>query len=248
MQWRIGTIAPGLFLNLNNTLIAMKVIPSICGLIISVVSAAHSATIQVDYSAAPGERSVKMLPLATAIPAGNKVAIGTFDTSGGFDVADNAGDLTALAQNWIEFDSGSTRTISQPGQFAETASADDLGFAGESIYLWIFKTDSNTDPQVDFSFSMALNDPAADFSDITAYGLFNDPGWIFPNGSNPAPGNFIAITSDDPGIVALHGQVSGPPVDANNPDGALLIPEPSTTSIFGLGLLLLVAQRRRISR
>ena len=218
----------------------MKFFFSICIACLTVVHL-EAANIQVDYSAAPGERNVILTTTSGPIPNGNKVAIGTFDLSGGFDVAANAGSISALAQRWREFDSKSTRTIGDAGRFAETRTADDAGFVGQPIYLWIFKVGANTDPQVDFSDTVALNAPGADFSDINGYGLYNAPSWVFPDGNSVPPGNFLAITTDDAGIVALNGSVIGP-----DTTGSLgLVPEPSTGLLAGLTLLVFAARRRR---
>lgn len=208
----------------------MKILLSLCQILL-LSWTAMGANIQVDYSAAPGQRNVQNLPLATAIPDGNKVAVGTF--AGGFDVVGNAGSISALAANWIEFDSKSTRTIGgEPGRFAESKTGDDALFNGKPIYLWIFKTETNTDPA---SF------PGGPFDDVRGYGLFTAPAWIFPSGSNPAPANFIEITSDDAGITALNGVVFGP-VDT----GALqFVPEPGAGLLLGIGLLLMAGCRRR---
>ena len=211
-------------------------------------SLAEAATIQIDYSAAPGERNVETLPLALPIPDGNKVAVGTFVV--GFDVIANAGSISALAQNWIEFDSKSTRTIlGEQGRFSEQGSGDDvqsygamdtIDLVGKPIYLWIFKTETNVYPQADFSTTPSTG---TDFSDIRGYGLFTAPSWVFPDGDNPAPGNQIILTSDDAGITAIN---SGALVFGPDTTGALqFVPEPSTASFIGLGLLVLIARRRR---
>ncbi|MCB1096446.1 MAG: hypothetical protein KDN22_12790 [Verrucomicrobiae bacterium] len=221
----------------------MKYFSSICVLALGIASAG-AATIQIDYSAAPGERAVQIVTTAvtSALPSGNKVAVGTFDTAGGFDVAANAGSISALASRWIEFDSKSIRTIGgEDGRFSESGSGDDAGFVGKPIYLWIFKTATNVDPQVDFSDPVALNAPAADFSDITGYGLYNAPSWTFPDGANPAPANLALITSDDAGLVALNGGVIGPATTGS----LTLIPEPSTTSLAGLTVMICALRRRR---
>lgn len=219
----------------------MKFLTGSCALFLITLTA-DAATIQVDYSAAPGERSVHIVPTNAPILNGSKVAVGTFDLSGGFDVATNAGSISALASRWIEFDSKSIRTLGgEGGRFAESGIGDDASFVGQPIYLWIFSTGSGAYPQVDFSDAGALNAPGADFSDINGYGLYNASAWIFPGGSNPPPSNLISITSDDAGIIALNGGVIGPETT-----GALtLVPEPSTASFFGVSLLLLALRRRR---
>lgn len=225
--------------------IMMKIITGLGALLFS-AAVGNTATIQVDYSAAPGERDVRLVTTNAPIPSGNKVAIGTFDLTGGFDVAANAGSISALASRWIEFDSKSTRSLGgEAGRFSESGLGDDAGLVGEPIYLWIFKTQTNSDPQIDFSDPVALNAPGADFSDILGYGLYNAPSWNFPDGSSPPPSNLIAITSDDSGIVALHPTSVDGVVGPDTTGSLMLVPEPSTAAFFGLSLLLLAYRRNR---
>ncbi|MCB1094132.1 MAG: PEP-CTERM sorting domain-containing protein [Verrucomicrobiae bacterium] len=201
------------------------------------------AAIQVDYSAAPGQRDIRLITTNAAVADLNTVAIGYFDNVGGFDPAASAASFTTLLAHWQPFDaSGSISTIAaEPGRFALSHSEDLPAFSNQPIHLWIFDTTTNTAPA-------AFANPAVGAADIEAYGLFTAPGWTFPDTSAADPlSRLIEITSDDAGIVALYGGVIGP-VDTGSLVLAAPIPEPTSTVLLVLSGLWVLGFRRRSTR
>jgi hypothetical protein len=139
----------------------------------------HAAIFTVNYSGAPGERSVYD-SYGVVVPDGNEVRLGYFTDDAQVPlVADNLLSLNGL---WRLFD---TTTIGPPapaggGFFSDSQDGDFAReFAGKKIYLWIFKTDGGA----------AV---ASDYSNVLEYGLYSkSTGWTFPLVEDPNPINNV---------------------------------------------------------
>jgi hypothetical protein len=194
---------------------------------------------QVNYSAPLGERTVYTLSGTPGpVQNGNEVWLGTFDTT--FVVAANQDDPAALLATWIHYDETPITSLppfNQPGSFSEiSATSDDPVFNNKRMYLWIFSTDGAAPP-------------AADFSNVNAYGLFtstSDLDWIFPDVNTPFPGNVKDISTDDIDQ-ALHGSFDNDHLYLST---FTLVPEPSVAGLLSLGIpaVVLVLRKRRAGR
>ncbi len=163
----------------------------------------------------------------TGVADGNEVRIGYFST--GFDVAANAGNLSALQQHWVQF--GSTMTANGPplpprvGNFDGVSNGDPTTFGGHTIYLWAFQTGDHAPP-------------ASNFANVQQYGLFNNPSssdWVFPSND----GTSTAIDSGQPGVQAVFGHMLG---------GSLQlapVPDPAQFAAVSMLLMLLLAAGAR---
>jgi hypothetical protein len=221
---------------------SMRLIGLVLGLaIVSVVS--NAQTITVNYNGGSGAPNVIESDGITPLADGNAVEIGYF--TAGYDIQGNAGSLSALAtarQNgtWHLFDSTSiTHNLLLPaGSFSGQGNATS-GFTGNQIDLWIFQTANGAAP-------------AADLSNVTAWGLFSSTtnagpsrSWIFQAPGIPGVDNISTLDVD----IFYHGGAISP----NDQNGHLevapaAVPEPGTTALFGLGLVSAVIAIRRARR
>jgi len=154
--------------------------------------------------------------------------VGFFDF--GFDVSANAADLPALDAAWNEFGFTTIQTLfTQQGRFAGSESSGNSQFDNQKIYFRIFKTTGN-------------DQPASDFSNVTAHGIYSSASanWFFPSQGAIPPANTTSVNSSEV-TQAFAGSF-----DANHLFLAP-IPEPSTVALFaiGFGSFLLVALKRR---
>ncbi len=211
----------------------MKKIVFLIALFLTPVYAIIAGMITVDYTAGPGLRDVTDASL-TALPNGNVVSIGYFDS--GFDVSTNANNLVALGGAFNAFDSTNIQTIfGQAGRFADSASVDDAVFMdgfNEKIYMWAFKT-------------AGAAVPAGDFSNVSEYGLFSGTAanWFFPDTVVDPIFTSTMITSSEVDQ-AFFGSFDGDHLILQQA-AEVVVPEPSAYILFVLGILALGVRRRR---
>jgi len=185
----------------------------------------------VNFSAGVGQPNLYWA--GAPVPDQNEVRIGFFTS--GFDFSAHLYDLNALDSAWKGYGSTLTTNIMgmQPGGFAGAATqpAGSGGaslFEGQKVYLWIFKTVSDSVP-------------TADFSNVQGYGLFSSTSntWYFP-----ASGEIITGT----------GSINSSEIDQawfGNYDLSHLyldaVPEPSIAglAVLSLGMLLLAVRRKQ---
>jgi hypothetical protein len=185
---------------------------------------------QVNYSAAPGQRSVHTLDGA-AVADGNTVWIGAFNS--GFSVGAFANRPQDLLANWREFGSTTISTIAtQPGRFTGSASSFDAFFPNKQIYLWIFSTIDGGAPDT------------VDFSNVDEYGLFsaNLANWTFS--PDPPPSNLRTINSSQVNQ-NLFGSADSTRLFLSG--GFITVPEPSTLGLLSIAIpaIVLALRKRR---
>ena len=176
-----------------------------------------------------------MTPAAAA--NGNFVWLGAFNS--GFPVLANEDNPAALLADWNHYDSTTIYTLmpfNQPGSFYEdNATSTDPIFNNKRMYLWIFSTDGAAAP-------------AADFSNVNAYGLFTsaDLNWIFPDINAPFPGNTKDIYSSDVDQ-GVHGSFDSSHLYLST---FTPVPEPNMVGLFSLAIpaVVLALRKRRSSR
>jgi hypothetical protein len=197
-------------------------------LFVSVFASSLMAQSQVQYTAAPGQRSISTTtgPVAN----GNAVWIGGFNN--GFDPNANGNDPYTLLNNWSRFGETTITTIAlQPGRFTGNSSSTDPFFPTKKIYLWIFSTDDGSAP-------------LPDFANVNEYGLFSstDVDWTYSD--QPAPNNFRAINSGDVNQL-IFGSSDTSTLFLSG--GFILVPEPSTLGLLGVAIpaLVLALRKRR---
>jgi hypothetical protein len=204
-----------------------RILTAFSMLSLSLVLAKAQST--VIFSAALGQPNVYWS--GAAVPDNNEVRIGFFNT--GFDISSHVNDLNALDAAWKLYGNTTTTDIlgMQPGSF--TGSASQPGgsggaslFEGQKIYLWIFKTGNN-------------GAPAADYSNVSGYGLYSSTGWVFPNSSDMTTGSGSITTLDV--NQSWYGTYDASHLYLS------AVPEPSlaTLLVIGMGLMLGVVRRKR---
>jgi len=207
-----------------------------------VVMVSPAQNVSVNYNGGSGSPVVVGPDGTTALANGNDVELGYFS---GFDPTANGGNLSALAAarqsgEWHLFGSTTIQSsfLLPPGSFSASSSEPGAaGFTGNQIDLWIFQT-------------VGQAPPAADLSNVTAWGIFSSTinispsrTWVFPA---PSIGGVDNITTADltggNGIFS-HGQLSpGGNIEVTG------VPEPSTAALSALGVALSALVFRRANR
>lgn len=193
------------------------------------------------------------------LAVGNQVRVGTFAlTNSQIQAYFNVGNFAALDAGWISFGAAHIGdNIGSAGFFQSsqiTASSNTLGLAGAQVYLWVFKTATNIDPNGSYSnvtgtgiYYLAKdsaatyaskwsfradgaipNSTTVDISDLTSGNNSNTIG----TGANIVVGSFPGSNS-----------VTNP--GAKNFNLATVVPEPSSAVLLMGGLAALAGYRRR---
>jgi hypothetical protein len=211
-----------------------KLLAVVVGVVLVGFSQAKADTIGWAAAATTG---LQLADGTTAVPVGDFIAVGYF-ASGGIDRTDAqiASDSFATLQaNFKQFGPGAIGDgTGVPGTFTETSSnLDPLFNPPHRIYIWV----------VDNPVLASATQQAV----ISAPG---NPNWVWavqPDGVN-------SIDISDPLVAAIIGSAGA----ANDPNLtgngipnafnlAVIVPEPSTVTLVGLGLLGLLPIRRRRS-
>ena len=190
-------------------------------------------TLQVNYSAAPGQARLFTEGGTIAVADNNAVWIGTFNP--GFNVAANATRPDLLMANWHSFGNTTTRSFVQPGYFTGSSQNTDPFFGAQKIYLWIFSTINAQSPNT------------VDFSNVDEYGLFsaNLANWSFAPYPPPAPpGNLRSINTSEINQ-PLFGNLNPGQIVLSS--GFVAVPEPSTLALLGIAIpaVILALRKRR---
>jgi hypothetical protein len=157
---------------------------------LGLLAAKLCAATTVTFHAGPGTPFVATQDGSPAAD-GEVVLLGAFTQ--GFDPAANAASLGALRSAWLEYGRTSTRAIfGEPGRFAQTASQANAAFDHRPAHLLILSTRGQP--------------LAADWSNVSEYGLFTGP-WVFPSQQDLPPDNTASFSADD-AAPALFGSVT----------------------------------------
>ena len=192
---------------------------------------------------------------------GNQIRVGTFDAAG-TDTALKAfadvGTYSAIALRFTQIGAlhvGDTYGI--PGYFSGEIQVptNNDAFANAQVYLWVFKTSDNLDPNATYSNVVETAILWLDRSTPTAQNAFAD-AWRFrpqsaiPNSTaidlanltnasnNLSPGAHIAVGS-------FNRTADGGLGPARQFSTAAPVPEPTSIFFLGIGALSLIATRRR---
>lgn len=197
-----------------------------------------SASITVNYNAAPGSRDVVAADGATLLENDNEVRIGFFNGLTDQDVRDNAdgtlAGLQTLGGAWTQFDSTLIKNVGgEDGRYADGLSKTDATFDNQKVFVWIFRV-SGVDKSV-----------AGDYSNVDEYGIFSSTAanWIFPvEGSLPGDDTTTVISSEVDDV--FFGSLVGAPDTGSLSLAA--VPEPRDFGLVaGIGLIGFVLVRKR---
>ena len=188
------------------------------------------AQTEVLYTGGSGERNVVQSDGTTAVPDGNYVEVGYFDSNSGFSPGANSTDLISLGAHWHEYGFTNIETFAPfgspvPGRFRGDSLLNDSTFDSKKIYLWIFQTSDN-------------GAPAGDFSNVSQYGIFSSTlsNWSFPVDGATPPANQTALSSNDVDTYVFGSSVAGSPGSLELANVAS-VPEPGSLSLLAMGLV-----------
>lgn len=214
----------------------------------AILAAATASALTIDVSTTIMFTQTKPITDSTGTPvsAGNRVMIGTFDTTGFASAADYFTSMgTDLASLWGDFSTVSTSLTptalgDKDGQFASAGLFPKISvnstitgspLAGTDVYLWILET-------ADDSANLAI-----DFSNVTEFGIFS---------SSAANWTFLAADLPTDKITLRTSEVDLVYVGSNNGTSLALstalttVPEPSTyAALAGLAAGFLAWRKRR---